>query len=112
MLPKSQRLNLKQYFPLISKKGHRVETPSLKISYLSGENTHPLIGVALQTKVFRKAVERSSVKRIVYAAVARLYPRLKSNLNLVIMPKSGVLDTNLEQVVTELEKVTDLYEKA
>ena len=112
MLARSQRLNLKQNFQWVSKKGRRQETPLLKISYVLGENTHPLVGVALQSKVFRQAVGRNAAKRKVYDAVAIIYPRLKSNLNLVIMPKSEVLETVEQQLVVELEKIIDLYEKA
>jgi ribonuclease P protein component len=108
MLPKSQRLNLKKDFIPVSK-GKRVETVSLTLMFKAGENSLPLVGIALAKKNFRKAVSRNKAKRKASDAVQVVYKRLRKDLNLVIMPKPRILTQNIESLVKELEDVKDLY---
>jgi len=108
MLPKSQRLNLKKSYNFVSV-GKRVETANMRVMFREGENEVPLIGIALTTKYFKKATLRNRAKRLVSTAIQTLYPRLRKGLNLVIMPKSQILDKKPEQLVEELKNVKDLY---
>jgi len=109
MLPKSQRLNLSKSFKFVQA-GKRVETPSLKVMFKSGENETALVGVALTKKAFKLATERNRVKRLVSTAIQSLYPSLRKNLNLVIMPKAQALERSVDQLKGELENVKDLYQ--
>jgi len=81
----------------------------MRVMFREGENEVPLIGIALTTKYFKKATLRNRAKRLVSTAIQTLYPRLRKGLNLVIMPKSQILDKKPEQLVEELKNVKDLY---
>lgn len=108
MLPKFQRLNLSKDFKFVSS-GRRFETDSLVVFSKPGKNSWPLIGVALSGKYFRKAHERNRAKRLAFAAVGELYPSLRANLNLVIMPKAKILQQSVEVLERELDGIKDLY---
>ena len=109
MLRKSQRLNLKTSFKLVQS-GRRTETPSLRLMWRSGESEMPLVGIALTKASFRKAHERNRAKRLAATAIQQLYPRLRKGLNLVIMPKAGILAKSADQLISELEDAKDLYQ--
>ena len=109
MLPKRSRLNLTKDFSFVSS-GKRLETANFRLVFKNGQNDHPLVGVALTKKSFRKASLRNRARRLSSEAIQRLYPRLKENLNLVIMPKSQILSQKVEDLTKELEGVRDLYQ--
>lgn len=109
MLPKNQRLNLKQNFKWIVSSGKKSETPSFKLLYRLGENSHPLVGVAISSKNFKKAHQRIQAKRLSFSASKEVYSTLLKNLNLVIMPRAQVLNRNIEQLSLELKNVKALY---
>ncbi len=102
MLSKSQRLNLKTNFKWVAS-GKHLQSPSFKLMIKEGENKSPKIGVAISSKNFKMANLRNKAKRLSFAAVAPLYPTLKSNTNLVIMPKPDILNKNIEQLSEELK---------
>ncbi len=102
-LPKSKRLNLKTDFKFVAR-GAKKETQFLKVFYLFGENTHPLIGISLSKKNFKTAVLRNLAKRRVYAVVEGLYGNLKDNLNLIIMPKEKVITEEIEKIKGDIIK--------
>jgi ribonuclease P protein component len=108
MLLKSQRLNLKKSFNFVSS-GKKVETPSMRVMMKLGENSQALVGIALTNKYFKKAHLRNRAKRLAATAIQSLYPRLNPALNLVIMPKSVILEKKVDQLISELENVKDLY---
>lgn len=109
MLQKNQRLNLKKDFKKVAS-GQKKETHSLKFFYLFLDNPQPLVGIANSKNYFKKAHDRNRARRLTSKAVETLYPSLNKNLNLVIMPKSQVLEKNLEQLIKEVESVKDLFE--
>jgi ribonuclease P protein component len=109
MLPKSQRLNLKKSFNFVAA-GKRVETPTMSVLFREGENELPLVGIALTTKYFKKAVLRNRAKRLASTAIQPLYPSLRKNLNLVIMPRGKILDQKVETLTKELKDVKSLYQ--
>lgn len=108
MLPKSARLNLKYSFKKVSS-GKRAETAHLKIMYIFEGDNPPLVGVAISSKSFKKAVERNKAKRVVFGAAALRYSELQRGLNLVIMPKPTVLESNVEAIAKELDEVKVLF---
>lgn len=108
MLAKFHRLNLKKDFKFVQN-GKRVETASLRLVFREGESQIALIGIALISKAFKNAVERNRAKRLSSMAIQVLYPRLKPKLNLVIMPKSQILHSSVNQLIKELENVKGLY---
>ncbi len=103
MLPKHQRLNLKKDFKW-AVSGKKLETKYLKIFVSFGENQIPKIGIAVSGKVFKKAVERSRARRLTSAAFEALYLSLPPRINILVLPKSGVINVKSGDVLLDLEE--------
>lgn len=104
MLPKSKRLNLKKDFKWVSS-GKKMETKYLKLFVKMGDNQIPRIGIAVSAKSFPKSSQRNRARRVASAAFESLYPILPPSINIVALPKVGVLDVKSADVLWELEKV-------
>src|SRR5258708_6160857 len=104
MLPKSQRLNLKKDFKWVAQ-GKKIETPSFKLMFIFNQTNLPKVGIALNSTTFKKAVLRNRARRLTSQAVQQVYQNLPSGLNLVIMPKLGVLNQYVETLTQELKNV-------
>lgn len=108
MLRAVKRLNLSKDFKWVAK-GRKIETPLFKIFYRTGENVQAKVGVALSKNYFRRAHERNQVKRMISQVIEQLYDGLPSNLNLVIMPKSAVLEIEKEKIKQKIQDVQSNY---
>lgn len=104
MLPKSQRLNLKKDFKWVAV-GKALETKYLKLFIKTGDNDKPRIGIALSGKNFKKAVGRNRARRLVATAFQDLYSSLPNSINIVALPKLGVLSVKSSDVLLDLETV-------
>lgn len=102
MLPKFKRLNLTQSFSWV-KTGNKIETPSFRLLFKFGQNTQPLVGIAISAKTFKKAHDRNRAKRVSSKAIEQRYNSLPKGLNLVIMPKQESLNKELGELIQELE---------
>ncbi len=109
MLPKNKRLNLKKNFKWAAS-GKKAESTNFKIFAKEGENKEPLVGVAVSSSVFKKSTLRNKAKRISFKAIEISYSHLRKDLNLVIMPKIGVLETPINELADELKALSFLYE--
>lgn len=104
MLPKRSRLNLKfQFKEMIT--GKKLSSKFGNFYIKSGENSHPKIGIALTTKTFKKAHERNRAKRLISTAFKKLLPSLPPNINILVVPNSGVLEVKSEELKAEYEKL-------
>lgn len=103
MLPKSQRLNLKKDFKWAAS-GKKLETKYAKFFVRFGENQFPRIGIAVSSKVFKNATDRNRAKRLISAAVESLYSSLPNSINIVALPKHGVIEVKSGLVLLDLEE--------
>lgn len=103
MLPKSKRLNLKKDFKWVAA-GKKLESKYLKLFVKIGENSIPKIGIATSSKSFKKATQRNRAKRLVSAAFENLYSRLPQSVNIVALPKTGILSVKSAEVLSDLER--------
>lgn len=103
MLSKDKRLNLKTSFNFVVQ-GQKAETNICKLFFRQGENDKALVGIALKTEYFKKAVDRNRARRLISWAMEQLYPKLMPKLNLVLMPKTEVLKFSSKEVLEVLEK--------
>lgn len=103
MLPKTQRLNLKKDFKWVAQ-GQKKESVHFKLFFRLGENLTPLVGIAISSKSFPKAHDRSRAKRRIAQAARLIYQNLPRGLNLVIMPKASALDQDINELTYELEE--------
>ncbi len=108
MFPRAARLNINQSFQWVIK-GQRFQTAALRLWWRSGENNQALVGVALSKKDFKRSVDRNRAKRLVFAAVMSVYPKLPKGINLVIMPNAKVLTDRFDDLKQQLENVKGLY---
>ncbi len=104
MLPRSQRLNLKKDFKWVTAGGKVVDTKFLKLFIRIGENINPRIGIALSSKNFKKAHERNRAKRLVSQAFQSTIYHLPSTINIVALPKTGILGVKSGDVLMDLEE--------
>lgn len=105
MLPKKLRLNLRSEFRNIVK-GKKIESPNFKLYYVknAGIKVPTRIGVSVGKQQFKKAHLRNEAKRKAYFAVSGILEELPEGLNLIIMPKAGILEISAEALSEELKK--------
>lgn len=104
MLPLSKRLNLKKDFKWVAS-GKKIESKFLKLFFKVGENQSPRIGIAASSKTFKKATDRNRAKRLVSAAFQVTYYLLPTTINIVTLPKVGILDVKSADVLSDLEEI-------
>src|SRR3989344_8932024 len=105
MLPKGHRLNLRTGYRWVSS-GKRIESDLLKLRLkYQDRNLEPIIGIAVPSKVFRKAYQRNRVKRLVSGAFEKLYPRLTKGIYILALPKVRVFEVQSVEVEEDLKKV-------
>lgn len=104
MLPKENRLNLSRDFKWVAS-GKKLESKFAKLFLKTGENVSPKVGIAVSAKVFKKAADRNRAKRLVSFAFQALYSDLPKQINIVALPKSGVVEVKSDEVLQDIEEV-------
>lgn len=104
MLSKEKRLNLKKDFKWAAS-GKKLDTKFLKVFVKVGDNELPRVGIALSSDVFKKAHQRSRLRRVISSAFEVLYNRLPENANFLALPKPGILGVKSAMVLMDLEDV-------
>lgn len=102
MLSRSKRLNLKKDFKWVVQ-GKVVDTKYAKLFLRMGDNIFPKVGIATSSKSFKKSTDRNRARRIISAAIEPLYDRLHRSLNIVSLPKTGILSVKSGDVLLDLE---------
>lgn len=109
MLKKSLRLNLSTEFKKVAA-GRRFETAHFVIFKLdTHESRNARVGVAVGKKHFKRAHERNRAKRLAFQVMESQMDRLSNGVNLVIMPKSGVTQTPIQDLINEINNLHSLY---
>lgn len=109
MLPKPQRLNLNKDFKWVSS-GKKLETKYIKLFIKLGSNQESKLGIAVSSRIFKKAVERNRARRLISAAFESLVVKLPGNINILALPKAGILGVKSGDLLLELEAILK-YEK-
>lgn len=104
MLSKDKRLNLKKDFKWVAA-GKRLETKYLKLFVKLGDNELPRVGIAISGKSFKKAVDRNRARRLTSAAFETLYTSLLPRINILALPKAGVIEVKSDLVLLDLEAI-------
>lgn len=105
MLPKLNRLNLKfQFKEVITGKKISAKFGNIYLQY--GENQQPKVGVALTTRVFKKAHDRNRAKRVIFTAFEKMLARLPANINILVVPNLRVLKVKSEELLKEYENIS------
>lgn len=103
MLAKSRRLNLKKDFKWVAS-GSKIESQFLKLFFKPGDNVLPKIGIATSKSVFKKAHERNRARRLIAQAFQATYYLIPNTINIVALPKAGILEVKSSDVLADLEK--------
>lgn len=85
--------------------GKRLETKYLKLFLKMGDNQIPKVGIAVSSKTFNKATERNRARRLVSAVFEVLYSRLPATINIVALPKAGVIRVKSGDILLDTESV-------
>jgi ribonuclease P protein component len=102
MLPKDKRLNLKTDFKWVAS-GKKIETQFVKLFLKHGENSFPRVGIAVSSKNLKNATDRNRAKRLVSQAFQSLYSLLPPTINIVALPKTGVVGVESNEVLRDVE---------
>lgn len=103
MLPKPLRLNLKTDFKWVAS-GKRLDSKFAKIFIKTGDNTFPKIGIAVSSKTFKKATQRNRARRLISQAFQTIYDKLPADINIVALPKQGIVEVKSADVSLGLEQ--------
>lgn len=109
MLPKKNRLDLKKSYSYVAV-GKRVEGANIKLFYRFSDSTWPLVGISTSAKMFKKAVDRNRARRLLSAAFENLYQKLPKSINIVALPKSGILKMGSSEAVKEVEELISKFQ--
>lgn len=104
MLSKNKRLNLKTDFKWVAS-GRKLETKYLKLFVRVGNNQTPKVGIAISTKSFKSSTDRNRARRLVAQAFQDAYYKLATNINIVALPKEGVIKVKSDEVLLDLQSV-------
>lgn len=102
MLSKDKRLNLKKDFKWVAS-GEKVGSDTVKLFYRFGDNSTPRVGIAVSSSVYKKAVDRNRVRRLLSTAFESLYNQLPKAVNIIVMPKEGVITLSAEGVLNHIK---------
>lgn len=69
-----------------------------------GENNQPRVGIAVSSSLFKKAHDRNKARRVVSSAFQSLYSLFPSHLNIVALPKRGILGVKSGDALLDLEE--------
>lgn len=121
MLSKEKRLNLKKDFKWVvsgsprssprssprGEAGKKIETKFARLFIRMGDNPNPRVGIAVSSSLFKKATERNRARRVLSAAIEPIYAKLPQSINIVVLPKIGVLEVKSGDVLIDLtERLT------
>lgn len=101
MLSKKNRLNLKTEFKSVIS-GRKLETKYTTLFFKYRESADKKVGIAVPSRVFKKAHDRNRARRTVSAALEVIFPNLKPGLNIIVLPKPGVLEVKSTNVTEDL----------
>lgn len=108
MLLKSHRLNLKTSFRWVVQ-GQSYSSKNFKLFYRLGSNNIPQVGVSIISAQFKKSTLRNQAKRIMFDIAGKNLPLLHKNLNLVIMPRSQVLEVEHSELEQEFKNAISTF---
>ncbi|MDO8639178.1 MAG: ribonuclease P protein component, partial [Candidatus Daviesbacteria bacterium] len=65
----------------------------------------PKIGISLSKNTFKRAVDRNRARRLVSKGFENLYNKIPSGLNIIAMPKKGVLQVSSDELTKSINEI-------
>ncbi|NMB92467.1 MAG: ribonuclease P protein component [Parcubacteria group bacterium] len=105
MLQKKYRLSSPSLFQVVFNQGDFRENKFFSLVYRKNSLTYPRFGLVISSKIFRSAVERNAFKRKIHVFLQGYLPFFKSNFDIVIITKKGVVDKELTEIEEALKEL-------
>lgn len=106
MLPLQNRLPLKTEFARLKKEGKLFSGRFFSIIVAPKKplavSHFPRFGFIVSKKIDKRSTKRNRAKRILQEGVARLLPKVKGNLDVVILARKTILNSTFSQISSEL----------
>lgn len=109
MLPKKYRLKSKKEFDEIFRKGKNIVGNFLTLRTKKGKTGDLKVGFVVSRKLFKKAVKRNRLRRLVQEATRKRINQIRQNYHLVFSVKKEADDKSFQEFESEVEL---LLEKA
>jgi ribonuclease P protein component len=107
-LPQVHRLRHRKDIDAVYQKGRRFTAPNFLVRVLllkAAKDSPTRLGIAISTKVHKRAVVRNKVRRRFHAAFISLIPRLKTGRVMMLNVRPGIIECDYFQILRELEQV-------
>lgn len=105
MLPREYRITKKGDFDYVFKKGRSSSAPLFTIRYKSSDLLHSRVGIIVSNKISKKAVVRNKIKRRFRAASAQLIVGFPRKLDIIIIAKHAIVNTDYQELFRALSTV-------
>lgn len=102
MLSKDKRLNLKRDFQWVAS-GEKISSDYIKLFYRLTDTDQAMVGIAVSSSIFKKAVHRNRARRLVSKAFEVLYPSLLKQIKIIALPKEDILKLKSEEFLEFLK---------
>ncbi|HHI96291.1 MAG TPA: ribonuclease P protein component [Thermodesulfatator atlanticus] len=106
-----ERLRRRKEFDRVYQQGKRLYLPYLKILLVPNELGYTRLGLSVSRK-FGKAVKRNRAKRILREVFRRNKDIFPKGHDVVLTPKPELLSKTQPEIVADLKKIFERYEKA
>ena len=104
MIPRRGLISLKEEFPRIRREGKLYDSASFSFLLSFGsKNAQPQCAFIVSKKISMKSVVRHDVKRKLAGAVGKFLPRMKKNVQLVVLPKQKVVGASRSELEEEMK---------
>lgn len=90
---------------LVYKKGRRLGTNSLSISFIITKDETTKFAVFVPKKIFKKAHDRNRAKRRIFELIRTNYDNFPGNLSVIFFAKKEVLDKDYDLLQKEIEEI-------
>jgi ribonuclease P protein component len=105
VLAKKYKLHLKKDLDLVYKKGRRLGTSSLSISFVITKDEISKFAVFVPKKIFKKAHDRNKAKRRIFELIRTNYDNFPNNLAIIFFAKKEVIDKDFDLLQKEIEEI-------
>ena len=105
MLPKKNRLRKKDDFQKVYQKGFFSAFGDISLKKLPNNLSMTRIGFIVEKKIFKKAVERNRIKRILRDFFRKNIFKITPGLDVVIFYKSKDWEIDSKKITLDLEKL-------
>ncbi len=105
MLPKVNRLQSDKDFKNIFKNGKTSENQFFRVKFLKNQKNFSRFGFVISVKLLKKSTLRNTLKRRLRAICGSLLKDLKSDLDIVIWPKTSSVSLSYGDLAAYLKQL-------